>query len=66
MMETAVPGRRKRGRTRRRMDWQKKKWKVLELRRKTKLIGTNGKYFWAVVTPNREKPKEEDNTIKSI
>ena len=26
----------------------------------TKSIGTNGKYFRAVVTPNRNKPKEED------
>ena len=34
--------------------------KGLELRRETKLIGINGKYFRAVATPNREKPKEEN------
>ena len=28
--------------------------------RETKLIGSNGKYFRAVVTPNKEKPKEEN------
>ena len=26
----------------------------------TKSIGSNGKYFRAVATPNREKPKEEE------
>ena len=25
-----------------------------------KLIGSNGKYFRAVATPNRKKPKEEE------
>ena len=39
--------------------WREKTWKRLEIRRKTKSIGSNGKYFRAVVTPNREKPKEE-------
>ena len=29
--------------------------------RETKLIWSNGKYFRAVVTPNKEKPKEEEN-----
>ena len=28
----------------------------------TKSIGSNGKYFRAVATPNREKPKEEEDT----
>ena len=26
-----------------------------------KSIGSKGKYFGVVATPNREKPKEEDN-----
>ena len=61
MMEMGVPGRRKRG------DqgeggwiWQEKTWKGLELRKETKSTGRSGKYFRAVVTPNREKPKEEE------
>ena len=40
--------------------WQEKTWKGLEVRKETKSIGTNGKYFRAVATPNREKPKEEE------
>ena len=37
----------------------------LELRKETKSIGRNGKYFCTVVTPNREKPKEEDDMGKA-
>ena len=40
--------------------WQEKTWKGLELRKETKSIRRNAKYFRAVVTPNREKPKEEE------
>ena len=40
--------------------WREKTWKRLALRRETKSIGSNGKYFRAVATPNREKPKEEE------
>ena len=50
MMEMAVPSRRKREKT----------WKGLELRSETKAIGSNRQYFHAVATPNREKPKEEE------
>ena len=32
----------------------------LELRKKTKSIGTNRKCFLAVATSNREKPKEKE------
>ena len=38
---------------------REKTWKGLELRRETKSIGSNGKYFHAVATSNREKPKEK-------
>ena len=31
----------------------------MELRKEMKSTGQSGKYFHAVVTPNREKPKEE-------
>ena len=62
MMEMAVPGRRKRGRPRRRwMDLQEKTWKGLELEKETKSTGKSGKYFRAVATPNREKPQEEED-----
>ena len=65
-MEMAVPvkgkkeGQRKDGWT-----WRGKTWKELELRRETKSIGSNGKYFRTVATPNREKTKkeEEENTF---
>ena len=40
--------------------WQEKTWKGLELRKETKSTGRSGKYFRAVATPNREKPKEEE------
>ena len=40
--------------------WPEKTWKELELRREMKSIDTNGKYFRAVATPNRKKPKEEE------
>ena len=33
----------------------------MELRKEMKLIRKNEKYFRAVVTPNREKPKEEED-----
>ena len=36
-------------------------WKDLELRKETKSIGSNGKYLRAVATPNREKPKKEED-----
>ena len=35
--------------------WREKTWKGLELGRETKSIGSNGEYFSAVATPNREK-----------
>ena len=61
MMEMAVPGRRKRGRPRKRwMDLAREDIKRLELGRETKSIGSNGEYFRAVATANREKPKEEE------
>ena len=41
--------------------WREKTWKGLELTREIKSIGTNGKYFCVVVTPNREKPQEEED-----
>ena len=64
MMKMAVPGRRKRGRPRRKwMDLAREDWKGLELRRETKLIGSNGEDFRAVATPNREKLKEEERRI---
>ena len=64
VMETAVPGRRERGTPRRQwMDLAEKTWKGLELRRETKLVGSNGKYFHAVVTPYWEKSKEEDGSF---
>ena len=44
--------------------WQEKTWKGLELRKETKSIGSNGKYFRAVATPNMEKPKEEEEEDK--
>ena len=39
---------------------KEKPCKGLELRKKTKSTGRSGKYFRAVATPNREKPKEEE------
>ena len=44
--------------------WREKTWKGLGIRRETKSIGTNRKYFRAVATPKKENPKEED-VIKS-
>ena len=35
----------------------------MELRKEMKSIGTNGKYFRAVATPNGEKPKEEEKEV---
>ena len=40
--------------------WREKTWKGSKLRRETKSIGSNGKYLGAVATPNREKPKKEE------
>ena len=61
IMEMAVPGRRKRGRPRKRwMDLARENMERLELRKETKSTGRSEKYFRAVVTPNREKPKEEE------
>ena len=40
--------------------WREKTRKGLELKRESKSIGSNGKYFRAVATPNREKPKKEE------
>ena len=60
LMEMAVPGRRKRGKPRRRwMDLVRETWKGLELGKETKMIERNGEYCRAVATSNREKPKEE-------
>ena len=59
MMEMAVSGRRKRGKPRRRwMDLAREDMERVGVK-ETKSIGRNGKYFRAVATPNREKPKEE-------
>ena len=44
--------------------WQEKTWEGLELRKETKSTGRSGKYFCAVVTPNREKPKEEEDVAQ--
>ena len=56
----SVPGRTKKERPRRRrMDLAREDMERVELRREAKSIGSNGKYFRAVATPNREKPKEE-------
>ena len=58
MMEMAVPGRRKRGRPRRR-------WMDL-VREDMGRVGAregDGDYCRAVATPSREKPKEEDLRI---
>ena len=64
MMEMAVPVRRKEeGQGEGGWVWREKTWKGLELRRETKSIGSNGKYFRAVATPNKEKPKEGDNYL---
>ena len=64
MIKMAVPGTRKRGRPKEGgWIWREKTWTGLELRRETKSIGTNGKYFRAVATPNREKLKEEEEEV---
>ena len=42
--------------------WQEKTWKGLVLRKETKSTRRSGKYFHAVVTPKKEKPKEEDHS----
>ena len=61
MIEKAVPRRRKRGRPRRKqMDLARENMERVGAKEETKSIGTNEKYFRAVATPNREKPKEED------
>ena len=60
MMEMAVPGRRKKVRPRRTfMDWAREDFKSVVAKAETQSIGSNGEYFRAVATPNREKPKEE-------
>ena len=68
MMEIAVPG--KKGKEEDQGEggwiWREKTWKELELRRETKSIGSNGKYFRAVATPNREKPKEEEEDFFTL
>ena len=52
MMEMAVPDRRKRNsQGESGWIWREKTWKELELRRATKSIGTNRKYFRALATP---------------
>ena len=38
----------------------------MELRKETKSTGRSGKYFGAVATPNREKPKEEEEEEASF
>ena len=40
--------------------------KGLEQKRERNSIGSNEKYFRAVATPNREKPKEEEELAVSI
>ena len=60
IMEIAVPGRRKRGRPRRWMDLAREDMERVEAREEMKWIRSNGKYFCAVVTLNREKPNEEE------
>ena len=42
------------------MDLTREDLKRLKLRRETKSIESNGKYFRAVATQNKEKPKEEE------
>ena len=65
MMGMAVPGRRKRGRPRRGwMIWREKK--RVGAKEKTKSIGSNREYFFAVATPNREKSKEEELQLLSL
>ena len=61
MMEIAVPDRRKRNsQGESRWIWREKTWKELELRRETKSIGTNGKYYRALATPKWERPQKEE------
>ena len=61
MMEMAVPDRRKRNsQGESGWIWREKTWKELELRRATKSIGTNRKYFRALATPKWERPKKEE------
>ena len=38
----------------------------MELRKETKSIGLSEKYFRAVATPNREKPKEEETSLPVV
>ena len=45
------------------MDGFGKTWKGLELRKEIKSTGRSGKHFHAVVTPNREKPKEDSGKV---
>ena len=60
MMEMAVPGRRKRGRPRRGwMNLARESMERLGAWKERKSTRRSGKYFRALVTPNREKPKEE-------
>ena len=67
MMEMAVQGRRKKeGQGEGRWIWPEKTGKGLELRKETKSIGRNGKYFHLVSTPNREKPKEEEEVYNFL
>ena len=35
----------------------------LELKKETKSIGTNGKYFRALATPKWERPKKEEEAV---
>ena len=61
MMEMAVPGRRKRGRPRRRwMDLAREDMERVGAKEGDKVDRESGKYFRAVMTPNREKPNEEE------
>ena len=67
MMEMAVPGRRKRGRPRRRwMDWMREDFERVGAKEERNSIGSNEKYFRAVATPNREKPKEEELAVSIV
>ena len=61
MMEMVVPGRRKRGRPKRRwMDLAREDMGRVGAKEGDEIDGSNGKYFRAVATPNREKPTEKE------
>ena len=60
-MEMAVPGRRKRARPKRRwMDLAREDMERAGAKEGDESIGSNAKYFRAVATLNREKPREKE------